>query len=249
MAITHVRAAQEYATTDDPVGRAVLFAICQDIGHDNSAAYPSYRTIAKRTGYHYNTVSSWVSKLVDCGDLTMEKKGKRQYYNIPFVAEPETLSHPGYDKQCDNGCDKRYDNLVVMIKQLSQQIEILSQHTASIVTTNRNIVTPLDVTEEEDKREEEDNYNSGGHIFALYQDNIGNLTKIISDDLGDLIDDYSAAWVEDAIRTAVAAEKRNLRYVTGILKNWRRDGRGGRAEKNGSDNFAKEFEYMEGGAF
>lgn len=70
---------------------------------------------------------------------------------------------------------------------------------------------------------------AGGDAFAqvctVYEQNVGLLTKIISEKLADDIATYGAPWVTDAIGIAVTAEKRNLSYVEGILKKWKHEGR------------------------
>jgi len=62
-------------------------------------------------------------------------------------------------------------------------------------------------------------------VFKLYEANIGPLTPYIVDDLKDLQNEYSAAWINDAIHIAVQENKRALRYVIGILKRWRKEGK------------------------
>ena len=58
-------------------------------------------------------------------------------------------------------------------------------------------------------------------VFRCWQDNMpGTLTAVIADDVGDLIDTYGADAVIRAIGEAARANVRNLRYVSGILKNW-----------------------------
>lgn len=59
-------------------------------------------------------------------------------------------------------------------------------------------------------------------VIQAFQDNIG--LNGSSEQQKDLItsacDEYSPAWVSDAIREAVRANERSLRYVLGILRNW-----------------------------
>lgn len=45
----------------------------------------------------------------------------------------------------------------------------------------------------------------------------GSLTPIITEELGELVDTYGVPEVELAINLAVKANKRNVRYVRGIL--------------------------------
>lgn len=86
------------------------------------------------------------------------------------------------------------------------------------------------------RREIQDNTGSGdgdgcpvdpdlARVSDAYHQNIGLLTKIISDNLRDDIAEYGADWVIEAIGLATKAEQRKLSYVEGILKNWRRDGK------------------------
>jgi DnaD/phage-associated family protein len=62
--------------------------------------------------------------------------------------------------------------------------------------------------------------------FDVYQNNIGLLTSAISEKLQADIDEYSEEWVIDAIKESARQEKRSLAYVEGILKSWKRNGKG-----------------------
>lgn len=62
-------------------------------------------------------------------------------------------------------------------------------------------------------------------IYKLYEENIGPLTGLIGDELTGLRDDYGEALVREAIHVAVEYEKRNLAYVKGILRRWRKEGK------------------------
>lgn len=62
-------------------------------------------------------------------------------------------------------------------------------------------------------------------MVEAYEANIGAITPLIRDTLLDALSDYSAAWIVEAIGIAVKSEKRFWRYVEGILKKWKRDGK------------------------
>jgi DnaD/phage-associated family protein len=62
-------------------------------------------------------------------------------------------------------------------------------------------------------------------IFTLYEQNIGPLTPMISENLRDFESSYPAGWLEEAIGIAVTRNKRNLKYIEGILKRWQTEGR------------------------
>jgi len=64
-------------------------------------------------------------------------------------------------------------------------------------------------------------------IFELYEKNIGQLTPMIADELKDMQQEFPAFWIEEALHIAVTANKRNIRYVRGILERWRKEGKDG----------------------
>lgn len=62
-------------------------------------------------------------------------------------------------------------------------------------------------------------------IFALYEENFGPLTPMLSETLRDAETTYPYGWIEDAMRAAVQNNKRSWRYVEAILKRWTTEGR------------------------
>jgi DNA replication protein len=62
-------------------------------------------------------------------------------------------------------------------------------------------------------------------IFTLYEQNIGMLTPLIADELKEAQKEYPENWIKDAIKEAVALNKRNWRYISRILENWSIEGK------------------------
>ncbi|MBA7587999.1 hypothetical protein ES708_30047 [subsurface metagenome] len=62
-------------------------------------------------------------------------------------------------------------------------------------------------------------------IFSIYEQNIGMLTPMIADELRDAEQLYPQDWIRDAIKEAVALNKRSWRYIAKILENWSAEGR------------------------
>jgi len=62
-------------------------------------------------------------------------------------------------------------------------------------------------------------------IFSLYEQNIGMLTPMIADELRDAEQLYPQDWIRDAIKEAVALNKRSWRYIAKILENWSTEGK------------------------
>ncbi|MDP9309387.1 MAG: DnaD domain protein [Chloroflexota bacterium] len=63
-------------------------------------------------------------------------------------------------------------------------------------------------------------------IFRLYEQNIGVLTPMLTEELKEAQERYPAAWLEDAIREAVRSNKRSWRYIRAVLNRWATNGRG-----------------------
>lgn len=70
------------------------------------------------------------------------------------------------------------------------------------------------------------------NIFTLYENEIGIITKMVSDELTLAEQEYPAEWFRDAFKEAADHNARNWKYVLAILKSWKANGRGGR--NNGS---------------
>ena len=69
------------------------------------------------------------------------------------------------------------------------------------------------------------------NIFALYEQNIGLLTPMISEELKEAEKEYPADWIADAFKIAVKQNKRSWAYVSGILKRMKTEGRGDKKGK------------------
>ena len=63
------------------------------------------------------------------------------------------------------------------------------------------------------------------NIFSLYEENIGIITPLMTEELKDAEKQYPEAWIEEAFRAAVAGNKRSWRYIETILKRWKTEGR------------------------
>ena len=86
-------------------------------------------------------------------------------------------------------------------------------------------VTPEQVCAAESASESESESESiRPPIFAIYEQEIGPLTPMISEELQQAEKDYLPGWVEDAIHEAAIHNKRSWKYIDVILKRWKADG-------------------------
>jgi DNA replication protein len=82
------------------------------------------------------------------------------------------------------------------------------------------------------------------NVFALYEQNIGMLTPMISQELEEAAELYPPGWIEEAFKEAVSLNKRSWRYIARILERWAREGKDSGehkrdTEKNGPDKYIK----------
>lgn len=63
------------------------------------------------------------------------------------------------------------------------------------------------------------------NIYQLYEENIGPLTPLLSEDLTAAQEEYPYRWIEEAIHIAVQNNARSWRYVDAVLKSWQKEGK------------------------
>jgi len=79
------------------------------------------------------------------------------------------------------------------------------------------------------------------NIFILYEQNIGPLTPLLAEELGEAEDTYPASWIEDAFREAVELNKRSWRYIQRILERWAAEGRTDETSRRGDEDYWRRF--------
>lgn len=70
-------------------------------------------------------------------------------------------------------------------------------------------------------------------IVELYENNIGLVTTITAEAIREALGRYPPEWLRIGIEIAVKREKRDWRYIEGILRNWQTEGFGGNGNGNG----------------
>ena len=76
--------------------------------------------------------------------------------------------------------------------------------------------------------------DDGGFRTAIkaYEQNVGLLTPMLAEQISSLMEDYPTEWFVEAVGIAVEREARNLSYIKGILRRWRREGKSDSAKKS-----------------
>ena len=66
---------------------------------------------------------------------------------------------------------------------------------------------------------------TSGGVFRRYEQNIGPLTPMLADEIGEALKSYPEKWIEDAIQIAVEYNKRSWAYCRVILERWYSQGK------------------------
>ncbi|MBP8974363.1 MAG: DnaD domain protein [Anaerolineae bacterium] len=82
------------------------------------------------------------------------------------------------------------------------------------------------------------------NIYALYEENIGALTPLISEELRAAEQDYPPGWIEEAFRLAVERNARNWRYIRRVLERWQAEGKDRGLTKRPTQ--ADRYRYIQG---
>jgi DnaD/phage-associated family protein len=82
------------------------------------------------------------------------------------------------------------------------------------------------------------------NIFTLYEQNIGMITPMIAEELKEAEKIYPPQWIEEALKEAVALNKRSWRYIARILERWASEGKDSGeyrrdTKKDGPDKYVK----------
>jgi DnaD/phage-associated family protein len=89
------------------------------------------------------------------------------------------------------------------------------------------------------------------NIFALYENNIGTISPLLAEKLGEAEDLYPGTWIDQAFQIAVTRNKRSWAYISAILRRWvdegKDDGEPGRhSQKDNPTNHLEEYRQLRG---
>lgn len=165
---------------------------------DGTHAYPSVATVAAITGYAERTVQRYVHALVEMGMLVPDGQGPRgtNRYKFPLEAGKDGSVRLAFmggvtvtPRQADGG-DRDSGVIPSGVSVTPEQLN----HQNLVVVVN------------------------AGEIAKKYEQEFGALTPMVSDMIQDDCKTYPVDWIPEAMQIAVEANKRDWRYVRGILK-------------------------------
>jgi DnaD/phage-associated family protein len=90
--------------------------------------------------------------------------------------------------------------------------------------------------------------NEPPNIFRLYEENIGPLTPMLAEALGEAQDTYPASWIREAFQIAVERNTRNWRYISAILQRWQKEGRNDQKDRRDTEEARRRYRDWESSA-
>lgn len=115
----------------------------------------------------------------------------------------------------------------------------------------------LDKNSRDKNREDKNNVDDISKLLSLYEQlGFGSINVLTYDEIQSLVKEYSYTWVEEAFKESNANGVRNLKYLQGILKNWKT--KGYKADKKTKNvvkpdkfnnfegrNYSERYEYLQ----
>jgi DnaD/phage-associated family protein len=167
--------------------------------------YPSQKKLADLRGVTRQTINTHVKKLTELGYLNIKPRYREdggQTSNLMQVR----LDFPS-------------DDLTGGVKSKTLQGVSSPDLTGGVKPTFDTINT----TEETQKINNNDSFVV---VIKEYENNIGIITKIVSEKIGYAVGEYPTDWIIEAIEIATLNNVRKWSYVEGVLKNWKANGKG-----------------------
>lgn len=158
-----------------------------------------------------------------------------------FVTHHELLSSgPALLRLSNEDFSKTLQSLVengtlLFLKQADNHHDIYLANTRS----NRELIEQIErgefrFKEDSNVSAEKRNPQKSPNIFVLYEQNIGMITPMLSEELKAAAELYPAKWIEDAFKEAVLQNKRSWRYIARILERWTSEGKNSGAYRQGN---------------
>tara|TARA_Y100000590_G_scaffold463778_1_gene631378 strand:- start:12151 stop:12858 length:708 start_codon:yes stop_codon:yes gene_type:complete len=152
------------------------------------------------------------------------KKGSHKWVEENLLISDQVLHAViGSKEKIQDSINKCINNGFILRASLKtdRKARILVLNTSDAKTNIDRIVNE----EHDTKVDVIENNNPTENIFTLYENNIGTLNPLITEELKYAQQRYPDDWINEAFREAVKNNARSWRYIETILENWHINGR------------------------
>ena len=153
-----------------------------------------------------STVTDAINSALNSGFISRQKIGQQYIYRMQY-----------YEELVQNPVQSASPKSGTVSHKTSPESGTTSPESGTVLVQN-----PVTQSKEINKNNNSPSFST---VFKAYENNIGQLTPIISDEIGCAVDDFGAATVVEAIVIATKANVRKWNYVNGILTRWHKDGK------------------------
>jgi DnaD/phage-associated family protein len=170
-------------------------------------------------------INDWLAELADDGKIVRYVAGYKQliqthkwwdYQSPSWASASKYLPPPDWDDR-------------IKVHTVGNKIKVVNwdKHGGLCSPLPKQLHSAIDEikSESEIKSEIKSEVATAPNVFAVYESEIGFITSHISEMLKSDIDDYSEAWVIDAIKLASENNARTMAYIEAILKRWKVEGK------------------------
>lgn len=162
----------------------------------------------------YNKYKILTSNGIQKRYLTIYKQLKRSY--VPMIEEYLLVN---------TELKQVITELTSINPSISTQSKVKeSKVNKSILKTTTKDKGACSSSSSKDNGADEPNNDLSKVATAFQSNGFGTINATVKDSIIELLDLYSTEWIMEAMKIAVEANKRSLRYVKGILENWTRSG-------------------------
>ena len=175
---------------------------------------------SKRVNVDINEVNVIINDLV-----------KWDFFNKELFENEKILTSKGIQKRYLAAVGRR-QKVKILKKHLLLDDETVNVYRNLIIVDNNSNLEVVNVdigtqskVKESKVKESKENNNREINLLSLWEQlGFGLVNPIIVSDLEILEKEYTATWVKEAMEEATRQNKRNVKYVKGILKNWKENG-------------------------
>lgn len=182
-------------------------------------------------------------------DEVIKKAIQVDFFDKDLFEKYKILTSRGIQQRYIKACERRKQIDVFDEYMLVDDIINLVNVYINSINENRSTQSKEKKSKVKDSKEkntdfrDNKNFSEFSEIEKLYNDlGFGTINALLAKDLKEIAKDYSFEWIEEAFKIAEKQNVKNIKYVKGILQNWKNKGKDTEKKKGSFFNF-QQHEY------
>ena len=202
-------------------GYGLYWALIEMMFEDSNARLSLSRLQGIACGL--NITSEELNKFIDsCVDIGLFNKDSDYFWSDSLLRRKQ-LYLESVEKRSEHGKKAAYARWYVA--------PVMPEHSPSNADPMHNDANKRKENKGNKLKKENNSTTNSNNIFEAYEKNIGVLYPMAVEQLKDMEQEYPVDWIIEAIQLSVKSNATNLRYIEGILKSWKANGK-----NNGGNN-------------